>query len=170
MELECVSCEEDIEEVGGGGCSPALERAREAGLVLSDYRSPPACLSSWFLSWQQPRSSSATDLWSALLPAVKWWCATTYLTQRGESSYSVKITLVLSVWAQCFKLCFLLHPSRDSREPFRWQWKFLVLALVLPSPIPDSMGKRQFQPGGRHGIPGYLGLKHKEVSRCQWRR
>lgn len=95
---------------------------------------------------------------------------TSYLTQRGESSYNVKITLVLSVWAQCFKLCFLLHPSRDSREPFRWQWKFLVLALVLSSPIPDSMGKRQFQPGGRHGIPEYLGLKHKEVSRCQWRR
>lgn len=31
MELECVSCEEGIEEVGGGGCSPVLERAREAG-------------------------------------------------------------------------------------------------------------------------------------------
>lgn len=126
-------------------------------------------VSSWSLSWQQSRSSSATDLCSALLSAVQWWCATTSLTQRGESSYNVKITLVLSVWAQCFKLCFLLHPSRDSREPSQWQWEFLVLALVLSAPSPDSMGKRQFQPGGHHGIPGYLGLKHKEVSRCQRR-
>lgn len=47
--------------------------------------------------------------------------------------------------------------------------KIPVLALVLPSPVPDSVGKRQFQPGGHRGIPGYLGLKREEVSRCQRR-
>lgn len=169
MELECVSCEEGI-EVGGGSCSPALEREGEAGSGADWlYRLPPACLSSWFhvLTAVQELISHWPLLWFAVSSRVM--VCNNLPHPAGEGSCNVKITLVLSVWAQCFKLCFLLYPSRDSREPFQWQWKFLVLALVLSSPTPDSVGKRQFQPGGHHGIPGYLGLKHKEVPRCQRR-
>lgn len=54
MELECVSCEEGIEEVGGGAAALRWKGHVRQGLVLNGYRSPPACLARGFCPDSSP--------------------------------------------------------------------------------------------------------------------
>lgn len=146
----------NTKEVDRGSCYTQGNTQRS---LAADRRAHPQL---WALMlWPQSRRSPDTDLWSLLLSWAEWCVQQPTLPPRGNNPVMSACSGGVRMNRVSNSVSCSVHQETEV-EPFWWQGTFLVLALVLCSPIHRLQGKWQFLPWGhKDGVPGYLRPEHK---------